>query len=169
MSKFTFKKSSQVGQTHNPIEDGVHVAVIVQVAHIGLQLPFDRDKDPEEQMAVAFELPSGELIAKRMKFSGHESSGCYALFSSAFPSLDEADDQAVGLPQLLGKSVLIEVEVRDGRWPRVVGIMPLEAGFEPIEPTVELLEFDADEMDREVFLKLHRDIRAWVSKRVRYA
>ena len=75
----------------------------------------------------------------------------------------------LGLPQLLGKSVLIEVEVRDGKWPRVVGIMPLEAGFEPIEPTVELLEFDADEMDREVFLKLHRDIRAWVSKRVRYA
>jgi hypothetical protein len=169
MSKFTFKKSSQVGQTHNPIEEGVHVAVIVQVAHIGLQLPFDRDKDPEEQMAVAFELPSGELIAKRMKFSDHPSSFCYSLFDSAFPFLDEADDQERGLPDLLGRSVLIEVEVRDGKWPRVAGILPLEAAFEPFEPKTELLEFDADEMDREVYLKLHRDIRAWVSKRVRYA
>ena len=47
--------------------------------------------------------------------------------------------------------------------------MPLEAGFEPFEPKTELLEFDADEMDREVYIKLQRDIRGWVSKRVRHA
>jgi hypothetical protein len=169
MSKFTFKKSAEKFQPTLSIEDGVHAAVVVQVADIGLQLPFDRDKDAEEQLAVAFELESGELVARRMKFSEHPSSVCYALFTSAFPDLDEADDQELGLADLLGKSVLIEVDVRDGKWPRITGIMPLEEGFDPVTPQTELLSFDAEEMDRDVYLKLHRDIRAWVSKRVRHS
>ena len=167
MKKFTFKKSAPKPQMPLFIDEGVHAAVIVQVAHIGMQLPFDRDKDPEEQMAVAFQIESGELIAKRMKFSDPDSSSCYALFSSAFPDLEDSDDQELKLADLLGKSVLIEVEVRDGKWPRVTAIMPLEEGFEPVEPKTELLEFDADEMNREVYLKLHRHIRDWLSKRVR--
>lgn len=169
MCKFTFKKSPHAAQTTTTIEEGVHVAAIAQVAHIGMQLPFDREKAPEEQMAVAFELESGELIAKRMKFSDHPSSFCYALFDSAFPDLDESDEQELGLIDLLGKSVLIEVEVRNGKWPRVTEVLPLEAGFKPFGPKAEQLEFDTDEMNREVYLKLHRDIRAWVSKRVRHA
>jgi len=167
MSRFAFKKSAAKPQPTLTIKDGVYAAVVVQVAHIGLQQPFDKDKDPEEQMAVAFELASGELIAKNMKLSNHPSSGCFALFTSAFPDLDETDDQELGLADLLGKSVLIEVEVRDSKWPRVTAIFPLEEGFEPVEAKTELLQFDADEMDREIYLKLHRDIRAWVSKRVR--
>jgi hypothetical protein len=167
MSQFTFKKSAPKPQIPLFIDEGVHAAVVVQVAHIGMQLPFDRDKDPEEQMAIAFQIESGEMIAKRMKFSDHDSSSCYALFNSAFPGLDESDDQELSLVDLLGKSVLIEVEVRDGKWPRVTAIMPLEDGFEPVTPKTKLLEFDADEMDREVYLKLHRDIRGWISKRVR--
>ncbi len=170
MSGFSFKKSSEKPQQTSTIEDGVHCAVITQVADIGLQRPFDKDKDPEEQMAVAFEIASGDLIAKRMKFSEHPASGCFALFTSAFPDLDgpDSDELELGLPDLLCKSVLIEVEVRDGKWPRVTAIMPLEDGFEPITPKTEQLSFDADEMDREVYLKLHRDIRSWVSKRVRH-
>lgn len=168
MSKFTFKKTSPKTQLPLLVEDGVHVAVVVQVAHIGLQRPFERDQEPEPQMAVAFELSSGDLIARRMKYSDHPSSGCYALFDSAYPELDECDDQEHVPEDLLGKPVLIEVEVRDGKWPRVVGIMPLEEGFETFEPEAALLFFDADEMDREVYMKLHRDIRSWVSKRVRH-
>ncbi|MGD8853007.1 MAG: hypothetical protein PVI28_11465 [Gammaproteobacteria bacterium] len=169
MSKFSFKKSTGKFQPTLSIEAGVHIAVVVQVADIGLQLPFDRDGDPEPQLAVAFETVSGQLIAKRMKFSEHPSSGCYALFTSAFPDLDESDDQELGLADLLGRSVLIEVEVRDGKWPRITGIMPLEEGFDAVTPQNEMLAFDAEEMDREVYLQLHRDIRAWVSKRVRHS
>lgn len=141
--------------------------MVVQAAHIGLQRPYEKEGDLEEQLAVAFELTSGELITKRMKFSNHPSSTCYALFTSAFPDLDESDDQELGLADLLGKSVLIEVEVRDSKWPRVTAIMPLEEGFEPVEPKTALLEFDADTMDREIYSKLHRDIRNWISKRIR--
>jgi hypothetical protein len=169
MSKFTFKKTVEKPQHAPPIEEGVHTAVVVQVADIGLQLPFDRDRDPEEQMGVAFQLESGELIAKRMKFSDHPNSACYALFTAAFPDLDESDDRERDLPDLLGQTVLIEVAVRDGKWLRITEIMPLETGFEPLTPKTELLTFDANEMDREVYLKLHRDIRSWVSKRVRHA
>ena len=165
MAQFTFKKSTQKKQIPLFIEDGVHVAVVVQTAHIGMQLPFNREEDPEAQMAVAFEIKSGDLITKRMKFSDHPSSFCFDLFTSAYPNLDESDEKELGLSDLLGKSVLIDVEVRDGTWPRVTGIMPLEDGFEPITPKTELLDFDADEMDREIYLKLHRDIRGWVSKR----
>jgi hypothetical protein len=168
MSKFTFSKSSST-TTQSPvaIKDGVHVAVIVQVAHIGLQLAFDREKAPEEQLAVAFELASGDTVTKRMKFSDHPHSGCFALFNAAFADPSETDNPEPGLADLLGKPVLIEIEVRDGKWPRVTEVLALEDGFEPIEPKSELLEFDADEMDSEVYKKLHRDIRALVSKRVR--
>lgn len=169
MSKFTFKKTTEQFQSTPTVEEGVHAAVVVQVADIGLQQPFDRDKEPESQMAVVFELASGDLIAKRMKFSEHPSSGCYALFTSAFPDLDESSDQELSLAELLGKNVLIEVEVRDGKWPRIAGILPLEEGFDTLTPKSEMLTFDVEEMDREVYLKLHRDIRLWVSKRVRHA
>lgn len=168
MSKFTFKKTSEKPNVTSAIEDGVHAAVIVQVADIGLQRAFNRDDDPEEQLAVAFELAGGELIAKRMKFSDHIMSGCYALFTSAFPDLDESDEDIV-LSDLLGKSVLIEVEIRDSKWPRITEIMPVEDGFELVTSQTELLLFDAEEMDREVYLKLHRDIRSLVSKRVRHS
>jgi hypothetical protein len=169
MSRFTFKKSTPRKQIPLLIEEGIHPAAIVQVAGIGLQLPYHRDDNPEEQMAVAFEIESGDLIAKQMKFSDHPSSFCFALFTSAFPDLWESDDQELGMSDLLGKSVLIEVEVHDGKWARVTAVMPLEEGFEPITPKSELLEFDADEMDREVYLKLYRDIRGWVSRRVRHS
>ena len=171
MSKFSFKKSTAKPQMTLFIDEGIHVAVITQVTDIGLQQPFNRDQDPEEQMAVAFELESGDTIAKRMKFSDHPASTCFALFTSAFPDLNgpDSDELELGLPDLLGKSVLIEVEIRDSKWPRVTAIMPLEEGFEPIKPKSELVSFNAEEMDREIYLKLHRDIRSWVSKRVRHA
>ncbi len=169
MKKFTFKAQADKKQLQCRIQEGVHSANIVQVADIGEQLPFDRNDDPESQMAVAFELPDGEVVAKRMKFSEHPQSACVALFTAAFPDLTENDDQEIALSQLLGKLVLIEVEVRDGKWPRVTEIMPMEDGFDSFEPTNEMLEFDAEEMDRDVYLKLHRDIRSWVSKRVRHS
>lgn len=169
MSRFTFKKSADNSQPTLTIQEGIYAAVVVQAAHIGLQRPFDRDKDPEEQLAVAFELASGELITKRMKFSNHPSSICYALFTAAFPDLDESSDQELGSADLLGKSVLIEVAVHDSKWPRITAIMPLEEGFKPVERKTELLEFDADEMDREIYVKLHRDLRNWVSKRIRHS
>ena len=46
--------------------------------------------------------------------------------------------------------------------------MPLEDGFDPTPPKTKLLEFDAAEMDRDVYSELHRDIRTWVSQRVRH-
>jgi hypothetical protein len=167
VKSFKFKESAAIRGNTSPIKEGVHCAAIIQVAQIGLQRPFNRDAEPEPTLAVAFELESGEQVAKRMKVSTHPSSGCYSLFTSAFPDLEETDDEALELTDLLGKSVMIEVEVRDGKWPRVTEIMPLEEGFDPVTPKAELLAFDADEMDREVYLKLHRDIRSWTSKRIR--
>jgi hypothetical protein len=167
VKSFKFKKSTPLTGNTSIIEEGVHCATIIQVAHIGLQRPFNRDAEPEPTLAVVFELEDGAKIAKRMKESDHPSSGCYALFNSTLPGLEETDDEALELTDLLGKSVLIEVEIRDGKWPRVTGIMPLEDGFEPVSAKSDLLAFDADEMDREVYLKLHRDIRSWTSKRIR--
>lgn len=169
MRQFKFKKNSEKPLREKFIEPGLYSAVITQVADIGLQMPFDRENDPEQQMAVTFELANGDQLAKRMKFSEHPSSGCYAVFTAAFPDLEVSSDQELGLTDLLGKSALIEVEVRDGKWPRITGVLPLEVGFEAHIPTGELLAFDADTMHREVYLKLHRDIRSWIAKRVRNA
>lgn len=167
MSIFKFKQAIEQNPANPSVAEGIYPAAIVQVANIGLQRPFDKDKDPEPQMAVVFELENTELIAKRMKFSDHPSSTCFALFTSAFPDLDDESDDELDLRDLLGKNVLVEVEVRDSKWPRVVSILPLEESFESITAHTEQLIFDAAEMDREVYLKLHRDIRSWVSKRIR--
>ena len=169
MTDFRFKKTAAKSGSQSTIKAGVHPAAIVQVANIGLQRAFNKDDVPEEQLAVAFELETGELIAKRMKFSDHPLSGCYELFTAAFPDLDETSDEEVSLTDLLGKSVLIEVELREEKWPRITAIMPLEEGFELVRPATKLLVFDADEMDREVFIELHRDVRTWVSKRIRHS
>lgn len=64
MSKFTFNKSASATQPPIAIEEGIHVAVIVQVTDVGLQLAFDRNKEPEAQMAVAIELASGAMVTK---------------------------------------------------------------------------------------------------------
>lgn len=165
MTRFSFKNGEDSHAQHRGIEDGVHSAVIVQVADIGLQKPFDPDEPPEQKMAVAFELEPGALIAKRFKLSAHPLSVCYSLFAAAFPGLEGEFE----LGDLLGKTVLIEVELRNGTWPRVIQIMPLEEGFEPVTPSSELLSFDVAEMDKAAYLKLHRDIRSWVSRRVRHA
>jgi hypothetical protein len=71
MSKFTFSKSASATQSPIAIEEGIHVAVIVQVTDVGLQLAFDRNKEAEALMAVAFELASGAMVTQRMKFSDH--------------------------------------------------------------------------------------------------
>ncbi len=168
MKSFQFKKSTTITGNTSTINEGVNSAVIIQVANVGLQRPFEKDAEPEPMLAVVFELENGEQIAKRMKLSTHPSSACYGLFTAAFPDLEEDDDATLELTDLLGKSVLIEVTVRDGKWPRVTEIMPLEAGFEPVTTNSELLVFDVDEIDREVYLKLHRDIRSWASKRIRH-
>jgi hypothetical protein len=64
MSQFAFKKSTDKYSIKSSFEEGVHVAAIVQVANIGLQLPFNKGDEPEAQMAIAFEIDSGDLIAK---------------------------------------------------------------------------------------------------------
>ncbi len=168
MKSFQFKKSTAITCNTSTIDESVHSAVIIQVANIGLQRAFDKDAEPEPMLAVVFELENGEQIAKRMKQSTHPSSACYALFNSAFPDLEETDDATLELNDVLGKSALIEVTFRDGKLPRVTEIMPLEAGFEPVTAKSELLSFDVNEMGREAYLKLHRDIRSWVSKRIRH-
>lgn len=155
--------NAKTAQASPFFEDGIYSAVITQVADIGLQKAYNPENPPEEQMAVLFETEAGIHISKRMKFSAHPLSNCYATFTSAFPGCEDEKR----LSDLLGQSVLIDIEVNEGKWPRITGIMPLEEGFNVIQATSELVAFDANEMDLDAFRKLHRDIRFLVSKRIR--
>ena len=85
VKSFKFKKSAAATGNTSTIDEGVHRAAIIQVANVGLQRPFEKDVEPEPTLAVVFELENGEQVAKRMKLSNHPSSGCYALFTAAFP------------------------------------------------------------------------------------
>jgi hypothetical protein len=164
MAGFKFKKASGHKQPAQ-IEAGIYAAAIVQAADIGLQRAFDRDAPPEPQLAVAFEHNGGAIIAKRMKFSEHPASHCFALFNAAFPDL--ADESEFELVDLLGRSVLIDVDVNDGGWPRVTCISPLEMGFDAVTPCSDQIVFSAEAMDKAVYMKLDRSIRSWVSQRIR--
>lgn len=163
MSKFNFKNAKQKAATNAPeIKKGVHVGVITQAVCLGMQRPYGPDDEPVEQLGITVELEGGQQITKNMKYSGHPMSKLYDLFMAALPDEDDLEFE-----NLLGKSVLIEVELYQEKWPKITNIMSLEDGFAPVTTQTELIYFDVEQMNKDQFLKLHKDQRNWISKRIR--
>lgn len=155
------------------IEAGRHIARIVQIVGVGLQKAFDPTQPPEQKLGIALELASGAVIARTVSLNLSPASLLGRLVEAAGIDLNELD--AFDTTDLLGKSVAVEVEVRDARWPKATGFGPLEAWDEEFAAKAEPLAFDIDAppADRAelqaVFLKIHPDLRKAISERVRTA
>lgn len=159
------------------IEAGRHIARIVQIVGVGLQKAFDPGMPPESKLGVAFELASGATIARTVSVNLSPASLLGRLVEAAGIDLNELATEAreFDADDLLAKSVAVEVEVRDARWPKVTGFGPLEAWDEEFDAKGEMITFDIDNppADRAelqaVFLKVHPDLRKAISERVRTA
>jgi len=169
--KISFNKKLASTQSVT-LAEGRHAGVIVQIANLGVQPGYDTTKVPAATVGVVIQLTGGVQIAKMMRISDSPLSALFAFLDAALPDPDAYDGDDP-LPLTLGRPVAIEVTM-NGQYPKIATFHRPEA-FElastPVVSAAELLLLDDPELTGEagkaLFLKLHRDIRSWLSKRIR--
>jgi hypothetical protein len=169
--KISFNKKLATSTTPSIVE-GRHVGTIIQIAALGDQPGFNAGELPVPSVGVVVQL-NGSQIAKKMRISDSPMSALFAYLDAALPD-PEGYDGDNPLPLTLGRPIAVEVTVR-GQYANVASFHRLESfevGTEPKvgKPDLVFLE-DPDSLvgddAKALFLKLHRDVRSWVSKRVR--
>jgi hypothetical protein len=153
------------------LSEGRYVGTIIQIANLGMQPGYAVGEPPAASVAVVIQLP-GVQIAKKMRISDSPLSALFAYLDAALPDPDgyEGDDP---LPLTLGRPIAIEVTVK-GQYTGIASFHRPESFELPNAPAVapvDCLLLDDPEMTgdaaKTMFLKLHRDIRSWLSKRIR--
>jgi hypothetical protein len=169
--KIPFNKSLASKQV-SAIVAGRHVGTITQIAGLGDQPAYKVGNPPEASVGIVVQLSSGQLT-KKMRAIGDPRSKLFEFLHATLPDPDgfDGDDP---LPLTLGRPVAIEVIV-NGQYANIVSFHRPET-FElndiaPVNP-VNLVMLDSPdvmtgEAGKDLFMKLHRDIRSWISKRVR--
>ena len=168
--KISFSKKLATAQS-STLTEGRYVGTIIQIANIGMQPAYEVGNPAAPWVAVVIQLP-GAQIAKKMRISDSPLSALFAYLDAALPDPDsyEGDDP---LPLTLGRPIAIEVTVK-GQYAGIASLHRPESFELPNAPTVaaaDCLILDDPELTgdaaKTMFLKLHRDIRSWLSKRVR--
>lgn len=154
------------------LTEGRYVGTVIQIANIGNQPAFNAGDDPVPSVGVVLQL-DGTQIAKSMRFSDNQFSSLHSYFEATLPDPDsyEGNDP---LPLTLGQPVAIEVIVK-GQYAKIASFHRPEDFELSSAPKVapdglimfEGLETMTNEAGKAIFMKLHRDIRSWISKRVR--
>ena len=160
-----------------PLDGGTYMSVCVGVIDLGEQYrQFDKQKQGKyaEECMFIFEIPServqvdGEdkprwLSSKRYTVSLHERSALYQMLTSwrgkalSDAELDPAGD-GFDLMQMAGQGAMLSVSVAekdDGSLKnKIEAVTGFPKGIAPPQPESEILVFDADDPDMEVFGKL---------------
>lgn len=152
--------------------EGRHVGTIIQIATLGNQPGFNVGDPPAPTVGVVVQI-NGAQIAKKMRVSNSPMSALFAYLDAALPD-PEGYEGEPPLPLTLGCPIAVEVTVK-GQYTNIASFHRLESfeiGTEPKVAKSELVMLDdpdllAGEDGKTLFLKLHRDIRSWISKRVR--
>ncbi len=149
---------------------GNHVGIVLQIADVGLQPGYQPGDAPYPAIAVTI-LTDGGQITKSIRKSESERSHFITLFRALLPPDHEGEVSPI---LLLGCPIAIEVE-SDERMARIVAFRRPEQfeldGLPKANPEELICLESPDDLDTEtgkaVFLKLHRDIRVCLSKRIR--
>ena len=170
--KITFNKSAP-GAHGIALSEGRQIGTVVQVSTLGSQPAFNPGEAAVDSLGVVIQLVGGGTVAKKMRVSDHPMSALHQYLEATLPDPDlyGGDDP---LPLTLGRPVAVEISM-NGRFPRIESFHrpeDFELSGAPAVPTSNLIMFpDITELTREsgkaLFLKLHRDIRGWLSSRVR--
>jgi hypothetical protein len=165
------KKLATVGST-GIVAEGRHIGTVVQIAALGNQPAFNPGESPDPSVGVVVQL-TGTQLAKKMRISDSTFSTLFAYLDATLPDPDgfDGDDP---LPLTLGRPVAIEVTVK-GQYSNISSFHRpevFELGSAPTVAPNDLLILDSPdaligEAGKSLFLTLHRDIRSWLSRRVR--
>ena len=175
-----------------PLDGGTYMSVCVGVIDLGEQYrKLDKQKQGKyaEECMFIFEIPServqvdGEdkprwLSSKRYTVSLHERSALYQMLTSwrgkalSDAELDPAGD-GFDLMQMAGQGAMLSVSVAekdDGSLKnKIEAVTGFPKGIAPPQPESEILVFDADDPDMEVFGKLPEWIQDVIRKSTQFA
>ena len=175
-----------------PLDGGTYMSVCVGVIDLGEQYrQFDKQKQGKyaEECMFIFEIPSERvqvdggdkprwLSSKRYTVSLHERSALYQMLTSwrgkalSDAELDPAGD-GFDLMQMAGQGAMLSVSVAekdDGSLKnKIEAVTGFPKGIAPPQPESEILVFDADDPDMEVFGKLPEWIQDVIRKSTQFA
>ena len=170
--KILFNKKLVSTQTAT-LTPGRYVGTVVQIAALGNQPPFTAGEASTQCVGVVIQL-EGTQIANKMNVSDSSLSNLFKYLNATLPDPDTyiGDDP---LPLTLGRPVAVEVSVRAGRYTKIDSFHRPEDFELKSAPHVaavdQVMIEDPDALVKDagktLFLKLHRDIRSWISNRVR--
>ena len=156
-----------------PLAEGRHVGTVIQIASLGDQPAFEAGNPPGPSIGVIIELAGAKQLSKKMRLIGSPYSKLIEYLQATLPDPAGYDGDEP-LPLTLGRPVAVEVTV-NGRYANIASFHRPESFELDAAPSVGsshlvLLESPDDlfaESGRDMFGKLHRDIRSWISKRVK--
>lgn len=175
-----------------PLDGGTYMSVCVGVIDLGEQYrQFDKQKQGKyaEECMFIFEIPSERvqvdeedkprwLSSKRYAVSLHERSALYQMLTSwrgkalSDAELDPAGD-GFDLMQMAGQGAMLSVSVAEkddgSRHNKIEAVTGFPKGIPVPETESEILVFDADDPDMEVFGKLPEWIQEIIRKSTQFA
>ena len=170
--KILFNKKLVSTQTAT-LTPGRYVGTVVQIAALGNQPPFTAGEASTQCVGVVIQL-EGTQIANKMNVSDSSLSNLFKYLNATLPDPDTyiGDDP---LPLTLGRPVAVEVSVRDGRYTKIDSFHRPEDFELKLAPHVAVVDQAMIEdleaflvgTEKDLFFKLHREIRGWISNRVR--
>lgn len=188
----SLKAKRKVVSSIPPMDGGTYMAVCVAVIDLGQQYnQFEKQKQGKyaEECMFIFEIPDervevdGEdkprwLSSRRFTVSLHERAALFQMLTAwrgkalTDAELDPAGDgfdlmQMAGVPAMLSVTV---VEKDDGsKYNRIEAVTGFPKGLPAPKPESEILVFDADEPDMEVFGKLPEWVQDIIRKSTQFA
>ena len=156
-----------------PLAEGRHVGTVIQIASLGDQPAFEAGNPPGPSIGVIIELAGAKQLSKKMRLIGSPYSKLFEYLQATLPDPAGYDGDEP-LPLTLGRPVAVEVTV-NGRYANIASFHRPESFELDAAPSVGsshlvLLESPDDlfaDSGRDIFGMLHRDIRSWISKRVK--
>jgi hypothetical protein len=169
--KISFNKKLDSARSIN-LAQGRHVGTVIQVAAIGDQPGFNVGDPAVPSVGVVVQL-DGTQVAKKMRVSDSPLSAIYGFLHAALPDFENyAGDNPV--PLTLGCPVAVEVTVK-GQYANIASFHrpeSFEISSAPKVMPADLVALEdpgalVGESGKALFMTLHRDIRSWISQRVR--
>ena len=172
----TFKLKIEQNRSQEPVPAGTYLARIVHVIKLGDHFDDYQGRNTVRQkMGISYEIVSNTrqannepwVLIELYNLSTYQKSRLFPVLQTCFSTLD--DGQELDLTEMLDNPVSITVVQKpwkDTVFSRVENVSAVPAGVEIPGSTTELLQFDLESFDDEVFSKLPKRFRSKISERI---
>lgn len=179
----SLKIKKKSGASVPPMEAGTYPAVCVGIVDLGEQYS-EAFKKYSDKLLIIWEIPSQTIqidgedkprwLSKDFSSSLHEKSGLHKMLVSwrgkAFTEAELTEDEngfmQFSVLDMLGIGCFLQVIVEEkdsGSYNRITSVIALPAGMEPPQAQNQLIAFDMDTWDDEVF----RSLPEWIQERIK--